>query len=108
MLDGVLGARDWRSWRVRLKLAQKFSILCQKLQPDQTSQFIVTHFGNLLRDTEQEARAAAALAEENWDAAYLLNIRMGLQSRIVVCSALHIRYQPLSSSITGAIHRGLW
>jgi len=55
-------ATEDKSWRVRLKLAQKFSILCQKLQPDQTSQFIVTHFGNLLRDTEQEVRIAATIA----------------------------------------------
>ena len=68
VLGGVQGDRDseergpgGRSWRVRLKLAQKFAILCQKLQPEQTSQFILTSFGNLLRDTEQEVRAAVVL-----------------------------------------------
>jgi serine/threonine-protein phosphatase 2A regulatory subunit A len=62
VLHLLQSAAEDKSWRVRLKLAQKFALICQKLQPDQTSQFILTSFGNLLRDTEQEVRIAATVA----------------------------------------------
>jgi serine/threonine-protein phosphatase 2A regulatory subunit A len=55
-------AAEDKSWRVRLKLAQRFSLICQKLQPEQTSQFILTSFGNLLRDSEQEVRITSTTA----------------------------------------------
>merc|ERR1719359_805674 len=62
VLHLLQSAAEDKSWRVRLKLAQKFAVICQQLQPDQTSQFILTSFGNLLRDTEQEVRIAATIA----------------------------------------------
>jgi serine/threonine-protein phosphatase 2A regulatory subunit A len=55
------GAED-KSWRVRLRISQRFPTLCKNLHPEQSGHFILTSFGNLLRDPEEEVRIVAANA----------------------------------------------
>jgi serine/threonine-protein phosphatase 2A regulatory subunit A len=62
VLPLVQSAAEDKSWRVRLKIAQRFPTLCKKMSPDQSATFILTSFSNLLRDSEEEVRIVAANA----------------------------------------------
>jgi serine/threonine-protein phosphatase 2A regulatory subunit A len=60
VLGLLQSAAEDKSWRVRLKIAQRFPLLCKKMNPEQSGHFILTSFGNLLRDSEEEVRIVAA------------------------------------------------
>merc|ERR1719313_393739 len=60
VLPLLQSAAEDKSWRVRLKISQRFPILCKNMHPDQAGQFILTAFGNLLRDPEEEVRIVAS------------------------------------------------
>jgi len=55
----LTAATEDRSWRVRLTVAQNFSKIVESLGSEMTNAFLMTPFVNLMKDSEQEVRAAA-------------------------------------------------
>ncbi|CAD7969116.1 unnamed protein product [Amoebophrya sp. A25] len=62
ILSVISNALEDRSWRVRLRVAEKFAKLCEGLGADITGNFMLGPFANMLKDIEQEVRTAATKA----------------------------------------------
>ncbi|CAD7945122.1 unnamed protein product [Amoebophrya sp. A120] len=62
ILPIITAALEDRSWRVRLKVAERFAVLCEGLGQDAMTQFLLAPFSNMLKDIEQEVRTAATKA----------------------------------------------
>lgn len=60
LLTSIKQAIDDKSWRVRYVVADKFVELQHAVGSEITKNELVSAFGNLLKDTEAEVRAAAA------------------------------------------------